>query len=382
VHSTTLSYDTAANRWPLNQVLGVQVAVLLGQELETLRDALLEAYPSRDALDELLTFRMREPLELLSPPSDPIPTATLKSIRWAESRGRTAELISAARARNPSNPKLFEIASAIQLSLQLPKSMSLESLVDSSRGFTDLRLWSQGFWAMERRVCAIEDESGQIGTGFLIGPASIITNYHVVEPYIKKERPSAQLRVSFDHKQLRDGKVMAGITFPVSSNWLIDFSPYSSGDLVDSITARIEPDRLDYAIIRLASNVSATKADVDDTTSRGYYQISSSPYEFLPDSFLMIIQHPGRNTTLQVASDDRAIIDVNENGTRVWYRTNTLKGSSGSPCFDNHLELVALHHSGDPKYAGMKVGEKNSGIPLHLIGTALEGRGKTKEIAT
>lgn len=32
------------------------------------------------------------------------------------------------------------------------------------------------------------------------------------------------------------------------------------------------------------------------------------------------------------------------------YRTNTLPGSSGSPCFSQGWDLVALHHNGDPEF--------------------------------
>jgi V8-like Glu-specific endopeptidase len=55
----------------------------------------------------------------------------------------------------------------------------------------------------------------------------------------------------------------------------------------------------------------------------------------------------------------------------VSYKTNTDGGSSGSPCFDQDWNLVALHHSGDPNYA---LGP-NEGIPIDAIVTAIQSRG-------
>ena len=51
---------------------------------------------------------------------------------------------------------------------------------------------------------------------------------------------------------------------------------------------------------------------------------------------------------LKLALESNAVVNVTP--TRVQYRTNTLGGSSGSPCFTQKWELAALHHRGDPKY--------------------------------
>jgi V8-like Glu-specific endopeptidase len=57
--------------------------------------------------------------------------------------------------------------------------------------------------------------------------------------------------------------------------------------------------------------------------------------------------------------------ELNAGGTRVTYKTNTQEGSSGSPCFDEDWQLVALHHSGDPRMK--QAAEFNEGIPLAAI---------------
>ena len=84
---------------------------------------------------------------------------------------------------------------------------------------------------------------------------------------------------------------------------------------------------------------------------------------------------------MQLALDLQAVIKVNGNGTRVQYRTNTLGGSSGAPCFNKDWELVAMHHSGDPNFAPLHHPEFNEGIPLAAIKALLEARALTRVLA-
>ena len=66
--------------------------------------------------------------------------------------------------------------------------------------------------------------------------------------------------------------------------------------------------------------------------------------------------------------DLNAIQQTNANGTRIRYATNTLPGSSGSPCFTLDWIPVALHHYGDPSFGGAKY---NQGVPLSAIARRL-----------
>ncbi len=62
------------------------------------------------------------------------------------------------------------------------------------------------------------------------------------------------------------------------------------------------------------------------------------------------------------------------------YRTNTDKGSSGSPCFDANWTLVALHHLGDPAYYPENKSAFNQGIPFTAIMALLRKRHKDEEV--
>ena len=74
---------------------------------------------------------------------------------------------------------------------------------------------------------------------------------------------------------------------------------------------------------------------------------------------------------MKLALDTDAITGVQGEGRRVRYSTNTEKGSSGSPCFHQNWNLVALHHSGDEAW----VPTWNEGIPIDLVIAHAESQG-------
>lgn len=348
---------------------------LQGTEKEALRDALVSAFPTRNDLDELLTFGLDKPLNSISPPADAIPTATLKVIRWAEAQGKTSKLVASARARNPGNPALLRTAHALGLAPTLSAGATLESLVNASKGFMDINVWTAGLWDIEHRVCAVELAGKKKGTGFLVGADTVLTNYHVIRSVHQGVYQSKHLAFRFDYKQLRNGTQLEGVTFPSPANeWLIDYSPYSEFDEKPQPGKLPDAKELDYALLRVEGKPGETKARPDDAKTRGWFTLLDRGYEFPVRSFLLIAQHPD-NMPMQIAIDEEAIVEVvdkagngfNGNGTRVRYRTNTLGGSSGSPCFNNHLELVALHHAGDPSYRDTIYGEYNQGVPIDRI---------------
>ena len=57
--------------------------------------------------------------------------------------------------------------------------------------------------------------------------------------------------------------------------------------------------------------------------------------------------------------------NVKRTDVRLRYDTDTLPGSSGSGVFDQRLDLVALHHAGDP--SSKMQARYNEGIPIGKI---------------
>ena len=104
----------------------------------------------------------------------------------------------------------------------------------------------------------------------------------------------------------------------------------------------LRPD-LDFSVV--AVRPSAT-TDGTSLTDFGCLPLLASTGKAFEGEWLTIVQHP---------SGDRKQICVRENrlikraDDVLWYSTDTLPGSSGSPVFNNDWYVVALHHSGIPE---------------------------------
>jgi hypothetical protein len=242
---------------------------------------------------------------------------------------------------------------------------ALERIIRQTNSFLDINTWREKLGEIEAQVCRVEitikDSIQEYGTGFLIAPNVVMTNYHVVESVINGRANPSNVTLRFDYKRLADGKIInQGTEYRlVEDDWLIDKSPYSQNALPT-------PDELDYALLRVNGEPGEEKIGAKPEPSspkRGWIKLPQEPYyEFLPATPLLIVQHP-QAQSLKLAFDTDAIINVNDNGTTVKYKTNTEPGSSGSPCFDINWNLVALHHSGDSSWKP----EYNAGSPFSAI---------------
>ncbi|MBV6626583.1 MAG: trypsin-like peptidase domain-containing protein [Rivularia sp. (in: Bacteria)] len=349
---------------------------LEGKQYQKLRDALVEAFPSQPKLAEFVKFQFDKSLNTISSENNPIDKIAFDLIGASQAEGWTDKLIAGAREANPGNPSLFIIAQELNLTISLPSQLSkvggLEKIVKKTNSFLDVNTWREKLGTIEAQVCRIEitkkNNFQSFGTGFLIAPNVVITNYHVIEPVISENATPENVILRFDYKQLEGKVINKGTEYRLDvDDWLIDKSPYTDNSLPTA-------DELDYALLRIdavAGEESIANNSVPDTPHRGWIKLPDSlDYQFLPETPLLIVQHPEAQP-LKLAFDTDAIISVNENGTVVKYKTNTEGGSSGSPCFDINWNLVALHHSGDPNYNPAY----NAGSPFTAICARLEKQG-------
>lgn len=230
----------------------------------------------------------------------------------------------------------------------------------------DIRVWSTRLIETERRVCRVELEGTAIGTGFLVGPDTVLTNWHVFETAKGK---ADRLGCRFDYALLPDGKVQPGQLVMLQAAGLLDSSPYSAAEATD------KPDNppptaaeLDYALLRLAARVGEQQVE---GAVRGWIPLPKAVLPLPADGPILIVQHP-QGMPMKLAMDTQAVIGLNGNGTRINYRTNTDPGSSGSPVFSMDWDLVALHHSGDPAWVNPTY---NQGVPIELVRQRIEANG-------
>ncbi|MGP3697582.1 trypsin-like serine peptidase [Rhodobacter sp. NSM] len=221
----------------------------------------------------------------------------------------------------------------------------------------DLAIWIDRLAAIRRQVCRIEIGRRAAGTGFLIGPAAVLTNWHVVA---KAALAEAQCR--FDYVMRADGTREAGSAVALAADPLACHAPPAPAEMTehpeDPPPAAGE---LDFALLRLAEPVG----------ERGWLRLPDAPPDLPPGSPLLIVQHPD-GAPMKLAMDTQSVIGANANGTRVRYRTNTENGSSGSPVFTMDWDPVLLHHYGDPAWGAPRF---NQGVPLDRIRAAILAAG-------
>jgi Trypsin-like peptidase domain len=185
-----------------------------------------------------------------------------------------------------------------------------------------------------RRLCLIR-AAGKQGTGFLIGPQTVLTNWHVMSELIDRgtgkaiDGSAAKISVSFE--TLTDNK---GRSCPVADEWLVGFSPLAK-DAADPLPQAVSPDGtfLDYCAIRLLGAPGR---------ERGWYDLSQTGSLNQKTDAFFVFQHPaGVAQRAGVARD--TVLDANKDFLRhqVW----TASGSSGGLCLDHKLRPIALHHA-------------------------------------
>lgn len=254
-----------------------------------------------------------------------------------------------------------------------PGRVVLQSLTSVAQGFPTGLDVTTGSLAAMRRSCMVraqkKSDSGwkvSKGSGFLIGPHLILTNYHVIAPLLQPDQTplssGIRLGVAFDfHEVERDHvpQMTYQADFKSDHSWLVAHSLYVPPD---AETAPLLGMNLDYAVIRLNGRPG---------DQRGYYGFDELPE--LPDlgATLHVWQFPMGNalratTSIRVAAPPDLAGPPGQVPPRIYHEANTLVGSSGSLILDGDYQPVGLHDAGfNPKLPAAE--QKNRGVPLRLV---------------
>ena len=256
-------------------------------------------------------------------------------------------------------------------------SSGFERAIRNRLPIFDFAVWREKMTAVEGLICEIEIDGNPAGTGFLVGPAAVMTNYHVLEDVLTGKTPADKVVCLFDYKVLSNGSRMRTTSVGLDpTGWNLDSSPPSADEKTNTPDRTVPTaDQLDYALVKLARAIGdepALSRVGDQAPKRGWVAIPSAPPVFLPKAPLLIAQHPD-GKPLKLSVDTDSVIGVNPNRTRVRYTNNTEPGSSGSPVFDLEWNLVALHHLGDPAYDHPP--SYNQGVVIDLIRKRIVSRG-------
>lgn len=345
---------------------------LKGQEWRQLSEALQSAFPSWNDLQRLVKFQLDWNLATITSQFYGLDSIVFDLIQYAEARSITGQLIQAAHAVRPDDALLAQFMQQIGATAITPRPDTLEKILSAENIVFDVAKFRQRLAELERTVCRIDINGRAAGTGFLVGPDLVLTNYHVIDGVSS----GASISLLFDHKVLDDGSTLnPGTAYKLANEWLVHSSPHSKVDLQhEPKSGEPRPDELDYALLRVAGRAGEDQVSYDGVTGehapqRGWIRPPENlDYDFSVNKVLFILQHPaGKPMKLTV----NTVRGFNANRTRLTYLNDTEPGASGSPCFNGNWELVALHHSGDPA----AVANYNEGIPLAAIVSNLKQHG-------
>ena len=231
---------------------------------------------------------------------------------------------------------------------------------------------SERFGRILSSICSVQTGGNPLGTGFLVGPDTVLTNYHVVERIIDAAgqfiKPTTCV---FDYLKLPDGAVQLGTPFQVVR--CLEWSAYGPAEITDHINDPMPTeDQLDYALLRLNQPVGEMQPPGRVLQRRGWIDLWDTPWDSQPppaegaivlakDNRVIVIQHPLGAPQVYAA---RKFIGDNALHTRMRYEYMTAAGSSGSPCLTEEYKLFALHHLGDPSWNAVAASQ---GVPIKLI---------------
>lgn len=241
---------------------------------------------------------------------------------------------------------------------------ALETVLNTVDNFLDVQSLLGAVYSGQA-VCRIEYPLGKArGTGFLLGPDLLLTNQHV----IKSAEHLPETVARFDYVKDSSGVGSKGRVF----HFVPDFYHSSPAE------------ELDWALVRLDGEPLAEIAAEDDERSldpialarlgkhRGYLLPAPKGAIFDDLRRVNILQHPS-GQPLKVVLTQNYVVRSTED--RLHYVADTMRGSSGSPVFNERWQVIALHHSGSPYPEPEGPAEDewktkyrvNEGIPMRAI---------------
>jgi endonuclease G, mitochondrial len=180
-------------------------------------------------------------------------------------------------------------------------------------------------------VCRLISNRMPIGTGFLIAPGVLITNNHV----IPSRDEAATFTAEFNYELDPDDNPLTPVRFRIDN----------------SLFVTSDKEALDYTIVAIGQ----PELSGNDVRTCGWLPLDPRTDKILEGEPAVVIQHPNGDEK-RLCLFDSVLVDRFDD--YVQYTTDTDFGSSGSPVFNRHWQLIALHHASAP------TGERRQGAPV------------------
>jgi hypothetical protein len=342
-----------------------------GAQRQRLCEALGVAFSLKE-LKRMVRFRLGLDLEDISE-AGARADVIFELVEYATRRDLVRPLVEGARAENPGNPALAAFLDTLGLDpVPAAAAGALERIVNERSTFADAVGFRERLGRIEAWICRTE-LPGSGGTGFLVAADLVLTNHHVMAPVIEGTVSPRDVTFRFDFKATTGGAtVVTGTPCGLAArDWQVASSPPSEADARPT-GAEPSPDQLDYAVVRLDRKLGESPIGGDPgAPPRGWLSVPSEPPAVVAGDPFLVVQHP-RGQHLQLALGK--VLGFAGDGSRVRHDAPTLHGSSGSPCFDASLALVALHHTGDPDYDPQHRPQYNQAVAIGRIVAQMQTR--------
>src|SRR5262249_9306925 len=174
-------------------------------------------------------------------------------------------------------------------------------------------------------IAATPQDPGGSATGFMIAPNLLLTNHHV----FPDADTASRSRVQFAYEADADGNQR-------SSTWF-SLAPGGAGGFLTN-------EALDYSLVMVDPG---SKQGPDALASFGWLRLNPQLGKADYGQYASIIQHPGGEPK-QIAIRENELLPFEDGDNFLAYRSDTFRGSSGSPVFNDFWDVGALPHSGQP----------------------------------
>lgn len=272
---------------------------------------------------------------------------------FTEFQRQTQQLIEVALRLFPGNEQLRlasegalrEIRGPELPSPPPPSSETLERLTAGKNTLLPIHFLRRGV-EIAKSVARIVLQDGGSGTGWLLPDNWMVTNNHV----LATAQQAASAIAEFNFEKDLNGLDVARTEFRFDPGAGFHTSSLAQG----------------------GDDWTAVKMQGDANAAFGAILLADVPVA--KDEYVNIIQHAGGGPKM-IALYHNTVIEFP--ARRIRYLTDTEPGSSGSPVFNSHWQVVALHHASaqgvDP--ATEKPIISNQGIPISVLLEGLRQKG-------
>ncbi len=239
-------------------------------------------------------------------------TVTRQEVQVERNRINQALLNTITRLKNSLQAPGFPAAGpSLPTDTPLP-AFAYEKIIGPGNTIKKIAWLEKGMQA-QKSICRIVTGDG-LGTGFLTSGGWLFTNHHVIPSVEEASATTAQ----FNYNEDTEGKLLKYYTYPLETD------TFYTDEALDFTRIKVretenQPPLSQWSHLTLTGKLPHTGDHVT------------------------IIQHPSGGPK-QIALNENRVTAIY--GNYLQYTTDTEPGSSGSPVFNDHWEVVGIHHRG------------------------------------